>query len=117
MTSYCGATMDDPSNLPSGIGGLIGLASAAIVGAILWLRRFLSKDATDRSADTAYRSLIEDLRQQIELERARNKELSDSRDAAVEQISGLRQQVSDLSDQVAKLQRQLAALQPIVTPR
>ena len=116
MTTSIGATMDDPSNLPSGLGGLIGLASAAVVGAILWLRKFLSKDAVDRSADTAYRSLIEDLRQQIELERGRNKELSESRDAAIEQISGLRQQVSDLSDQVAKLQRQLASMQPAATP-
>ena len=114
-TSTFGATMDDP-NIHGGLGGLIGIASAAMVGAILWLRKFLSKDATDRSADAAYRALIEDLRQQVELERARAKELSDSRDAAIQQISGLRQQVSDLSDQVATLQRQLAALQPAATP-
>lgn len=116
MTNTIGATMDDPTNLPSGVGGLIGVAGAAVVGAVLWLRKFLSRDAVDRSADSAYRALIDDLRAQINLERARNKELSDSRDAAIAQIDGLRQQVSDLSEQVARLQRQIASMQPSATP-
>lgn len=110
MVNTFGATMDDPLNIPGGLGGLIGVAGAAIVASVLWLRRFFSKDSVDRSADAAYRSLIDDLRAQITLERTRNQELRESRDAAIAQIDGLRQQVSDLSDQVAKLQRQIATM-------
>lgn len=116
MTYTIGAAMDDPSNIPSGVGGLIGVAGAAVVGAILWLRKFLSRDAVDRSADTAYRSLIDDLRAQVTLERERNKELSDSRDQAIEQINGMRQQIADLSEQVSRLQRQIASMQSSATP-
>lgn len=114
MPNTIGTTMDDPSNLPGGIGGAISLAGAAIVAATIWLRKFLSSDAVSRSADTAYRALIEDLRAQVALERTRNQELRDSRDAAIKQIDGLKEQVSALSEQVSKLQRQLEGMHPRV---
>lgn len=112
MPNALGITMDDPSNLPGGIGGAIGVAGTVIVAALVWLRRFLSSDSVNRSADTAYRALIDDLRAQVTMERTRNQELRESRDAAIKQIDGLKEQVSALSEQVSKLQRQLESMQP-----
>lgn len=102
--------MDDPNNIPGGIGSMLAVTGTTIIGAVLWLRRHLSRESVDRSADTAYRELIENLRRQIELERERNRELLVSRDAAVAQIDALRRQVSELSDKVSKLTREIEAM-------
>ena len=107
MSTTIGMTMIDDPNIPGGIGGLFAGAGAAIVGAILWLRRFLSKDGVERAADSAYKTLIDGQAAQIAEERKRNQSLRASLDEAITQISALRQQVSDLSNQVAKLQREI----------
>lgn len=104
--------MDDFSSIPGGVSSVLGAAAGLIGAAVLWLRRFLSKDSVDRSADAGYRLLIEDLRMQVQIERARNTELRESRDAAIAQIDALREQVSNLSDQVTRLQRQIAGMKP-----
>lgn len=110
MSASTGIVMDDPSNIPGGIGGMVGIAGAAVVAGAVWLAKNLPKLGVERSADTAYKALIDDLRSQVTMERKRNDELRTSRDAAIAQIDALRQQVSDLSDQVAKLQRDIASM-------
>lgn len=102
--------MNDPSNIPGGLGGMLAAGGAMVVSAVLWLRRQLSRESVDRSADVAYRELIENLRTQITLERARNTDLVAARDAAMEQIDALRKQISELSEQVSKLQREIEAM-------
>lgn len=127
MQTTTGNVMDDFSSIPGGVSGLLGIAAASVVWAALKLRNLFSKDAVDRSADAAYKALIEDQAAQLVVERRRNQELRESSDAmleaerkrteamrvsldsAVGQISSLRKQVADLSEQVDKLQRQIAA--------
>ncbi len=110
MRLSVGAVMDDPNNIPGGLTTIFGAAGASIIVAITWLRRVFSRDSVDRSADVAYRALIENLRAEITLERARNNELMVSRDMAISQIDALRQQVYALGTQVAQLQREIASM-------
>ena len=110
MRASLGTTMDDPNQIPGGLTTIFGAAGASIIVAITWLRRVFSRDAVDRSADVAYRALIENLRSEITLERARNHELMVSRDFAVTQIDALRQQVYELGTKVTELQREIASM-------
>lgn len=128
--THGGMMIEDMPNLPGGPAGGISILVAGVIGGILWLRKFLSRDATDRSTDGAYKDAMEALRAQIKFsrdradaadaradtERARADKLMASLDAATEQIGQLRAQVSDLSRQVGELQRQLKVITPTAGP-
>lgn len=110
--------------IPGGPAGAISVLATAVIGGILWLRGFLSRDLTRRSTDSAYKEAMESLRAQItfsraradtadaraDAERARADRLLLSLDAATEQLSHLRAQVADLSRQVEQLKSQLSGL-------
>lgn len=107
-----GTTMDvDPNMIPGGTGGLLGVAGAAVIGGVLWLRNFLSKSATDRAADTAQTAVIEMLNRQLATEQARSESFRQSLDQATTQIGALRSQVADLTYQISRLQSDLRQLQ------
>lgn len=108
--------VDDLSGFPGGTGGALGALVAAVGGGLLWLRKFLSRDAADRAADGAEKDIIDILRQQLQLERERSDKLVTSLDAANEQIGQLRAQVAELSAQVRGLQSQLSAFTPERAP-
>lgn len=112
MTATTGMAMDvDPNMIPGGSGGLLGVAGAAVIGAVLWLRNFLTRSATERAADTAQTAVIDMLNKQLATEQARSESFRKSLDEATTQIGGLRRQVADLTDQIAKLQTDLRRFQ------
>ncbi len=43
----------DPTDLGPGTATWLGGSATVVPGGLLWLRRFLSKDATDRAMDSA----------------------------------------------------------------
>lgn len=43
----------DPTDLGPGTATWLGGSATVVLGGLLWLRRFLSKDATDRAMDSA----------------------------------------------------------------
>jgi len=117
MTATTNGTMMDvdPSLIPGGTGGLLGVAGAAVIGGVLWLRNFLSRSATDRAADTAQTAVIEMLNRQLATEQARSESFRKSLDDATTQIGALRRQVADLTDQISRLQADLRKFQASTT--
>lgn len=113
MTTTHGITMDDPSMIPGGTGGLFGVAGAAIIGGVLWLRNFLTKSATDRAADNAQTAVIDMLNRQLANEQARSESFRKSLDDATAQIGELRRQIADLTDQISKLKSQVQRFQTV----
>lgn len=98
----------DPSDLlPNGTTtGLLGVVMAAIVGGILWLRRFLSSDNLGRGADAAQLAVIAMLNAQLASEQTRNERLQTALDNSTTQIDGLRKQIFDLTIEVQQLRKQ-----------
>lgn len=123
MPNTIGTTMDDPLNIPGGIGGALGIASAALAGGWLWLQRYLSSSKLERSADAAYRALIDSQQAQIERrdaridqEVAKNAKLAQALDDAISKMDGMQRQIAALTAQVASLQRQLEIIKPSAKP-
>lgn len=109
--------IDDPQNAqPSTVAGMIGAAVVAIIAGGAWVMRLFSRDAVDRSANSAQVEVINLLREQLAQERARGDSAEKALDEALTQMSALKAQVFDLTEQVRRLQTQIAAISPSQTP-
>lgn len=116
----------DPTDLGPGTATWLGGTGTVLLGAFLWLRRFLSKDATERAMDNADIGTVRRLNELLDSERAARKE-SDARAdqfakernelaAAVGRMEGrieaLTSQVAQLTATVANQSEEIARLKP-----
>lgn len=109
-----GANMiDDPQTAqPTTIAGMVGAAVVAIIAGGAWVMKFFSRDAVDRSANSAQVEVINLLREQLAQERSRADNAEKALDETLTQMSSLKLQVFDLTEQVRRLQLQISALSP-----
>ena len=63
----------DPTDLGPGTATWLGGSGIVVTGALLWVRRFLSKDAADRAMDTADIGTVRRLNELLDSEREARK--------------------------------------------
>jgi len=116
----------DPTDLGPGTATWLGGTGTVLLGGFLWLRKFLSKDATDRAMDNADIGTVRRLNELLDSERtranaaeARADQFAKERNelaAAVGRLEGridaLTSQVSQLTDKVASQSAELARWRP-----
>lgn len=116
----------DPTDLGPGTFTWLGGTGTVLLGGFLWLRKFLSKDATDRAMDNADIGTVRRLNELLDTERtranaaeARADQFAKERNelaAAVGRLEGridaLTSQVSQLTDKVASQSAELARWRP-----
>jgi predicted RNase H-like nuclease (RuvC/YqgF family) len=106
----------DPTDLGPGTATWLGGTGTVLLGAFLWLRKFLAKDATERAMDNADIGTVRRLNDLLDSERAARKE-SDARAdqfarernelaAAVGRMEG---KIEALTGQVAQLTERVAS--------
>jgi chromosome segregation ATPase len=114
----------DPTDLGPGTATWLGGTGTVLLGGFLWLRRFLSKDATDRAMDNADIGIVRRLNELLDTERtranaaeARADQFAKERNelaAAVGRMEGkieaLTSQVSQLTDKVTTQSDEIARL-------
>jgi peptidoglycan hydrolase CwlO-like protein len=118
----------DPTDLGTGTATWLTGSATVILGGLLWLRRFLSKDAADRAMDNADIGTVRRLNELLDSERAARKE-SDARadqfakernelaaavgrmegriESLTTQVSQLTEKVTSQSQEIARLRQQL----------
>jgi septal ring factor EnvC (AmiA/AmiB activator) len=116
----------DPTDLGPGTATWLTGTGTVILGAFLWLRKFLSKDATERAMDNADIGTVRRLNELLDTERTRanaaesradqfakeRNELATAVGRMEGKIEALTSQVSQLSQQVAVQSAELAKLRP-----
>jgi chromosome segregation ATPase len=116
----------DPTDLGPGTATWLGGTGTVLLGGFLWLRRFLSKDATDRAMDNADIGTVRRLNELLDTERnranaaeARADQFAKERNelaAAVGRMEGrieaLTGQVAQLTERVASQSAEIARLRP-----
>jgi hypothetical protein len=124
---FYGAAMD-PTDLGPGTATWLGGSATVIFGGLLWLRRFLSKDAADRAMDNADIGTVRRLNELLDSERTARKEaearadqfakerndlaasvgrMEGRIDALTSQVSQLTEKVMSQSQEIARLRQQL----------
>jgi len=116
----------DPTDLGPGTATWLGGTGTVLLGGFLWLRKFLSKDATDRAMDNADIGTVRRLNELLDSERtranaaeARADQFAKERNelaAAVGRMEGkieaLTSQVAQLTERVASQSAEIARLRP-----
>lgn len=118
----------DPTDLGPGTATWLGGSATVIFGGLLWLRRFLSKDAADRAMDNADIGTVRRLNELLDSERVARKEaetradqfakernelaasvgrMEGRIDALTSQVSQLTEKVMSQSQEIARLRQQL----------
>lgn len=114
----------DPSDLGTGTATWLGGGGIVITGALLWMRRFLSRDAADRAMDNADIGTVRRLNELLDSEREARKLAETRADqfarerndlaALVGRLEGkieaLTSQVGQLTDRVAAQSEEIASL-------
>jgi len=114
----------DPTDLGPGTATWLGGTGTVLLGGFLWLRKFLSKDATDRAMDNADIGTVRRLNELLDTERARANAAEARADqfakernelaAAVGRMEGkveaLTSQIGQLTDKVATQSDEIARL-------
>lgn len=114
----------DPTDLGPGTATWLGGSATVALGGLLWLRKFLSKDATDRAMDNADIGTVRRLNELLDTERARANAAEARADqfakernelaAAVGRMEGkieaLTSQVQQLTDKVTTQSEEIARL-------
>jgi len=114
----------DPTDLGPGTATWLGGTGTVLLGAFLWLRKFLAKDATERAMDNADIGTVRRLNELLDSERtartaaeARADQFAKERNelaAAVGRMEGkieaLTGQVAQLTDKVATQSAEIARL-------
>jgi len=98
----------DPTDLGPGTATWLGGSATVVLGGLLWLRRFLSKDATDRAMDSADIGTLKRLNELLNQERAARKEA----EARADQFAKVR---NDLAVAVGRMEGKIEALSFLLT--
>lgn len=105
----------DPSDLGPGTATWLGGSATVVLGGLLWLRRFLSKDATDRAMDSADIGTLKRLNELLNQERAARKEAEARADQFAKERNDLAAAVGRMEGKIEALTSQVAQLTDRVT--
>lgn len=109
-----GAKMD-PTDLGPGTATWLGGTGTVLLGGFLWLRKFLSKDATDRAMDNADIGTVRRLNELLDSERAARKESDARADQFAKERNELAAAVGRMEGKIEALTGQVAQLTDKVT--
>lgn len=105
----------DPTDLGPGTATWLGGSATVVLGGLLWLRRFLSKDATDRAMDSADIGTLKRLNELLNQERAARKEAEARADQFEKERNDLAAAVGRMEGKIEALTSQVAQLTDRVT--
>lgn len=107
--------MVDPTDLGPGTATWLGGSATVVLGGLLWLRRFLSKDATDRAMDSADIGTLKRLNELLNQERTARKEAEARADQFAKERNDLAAAVGRMEGKIEALTSQVAQLTDRVT--
>ncbi|MBA1195748.1 DUF3450 domain-containing protein [Pseudomonas sp. S07E 245] len=100
----------DPTDLGPGTATWLGGSGIVVTGALLWVRRFLSKDAADRAMDSAdigtvrrLNELLDSEREARKLAEARADQFAKERNELAAAVGRMEGKIESLTTQVANL--------------
>lgn len=106
----------DPTDLGPGTATWLGGTGTVLLGGFLWLRKWLSRDATDRAMDTADIGVVRRLNELLDIEREARKEaearadqFAKERNDLVAMVGRLEGKIEALTSQVGQLNERVAA--------
>jgi len=105
----------DPTDLGPGTATWLGGSATVVLGGLLWLRKFLSKDATDRAMDNADIGTLRRLNELLNQERAARKEAEARADQFAKERNDLAAAVGRMEGKIEALTSQVAQLTDRVT--
>ena len=105
----------DPTDLGPGTATWLGGSATVVLGGLLWLRRFLSKDATDRAMDSADIGTLKRLNELLNQERAARKEAEARADQFAKERNDLAAAVGRMEGKIEALTSHVAQLTDRVT--
>lgn len=105
----------DPTDLGPGTATWLGGSATVVLGGLLWLRKFLSKDATDRAMDSADIGTLRRLNELLNQERAARKEAEARADQFAKERNDLAAAVGRMEGKIEALTSQVSQLTDRVT--
>lgn len=105
----------DPNDLGPGTFAWLGGTGTVLLGGLLWLRKFLSKDATDRAMDNADIGTVRRLNELLDTERARANAAEARADQFAKERNELAAAVGRMEGKIEALSSQVAQLTATVT--
>ena len=105
----------DPTDLGPGTATWLGGSATVVLGGLLWLRRFLSKDATDRAMDSADIGTLKRLNELLNQERTARKEAEARADQFATERNDLAAAIGRMEGKIEALTSQVAQLTDRVT--
>ncbi|QHA95266.1 MULTISPECIES: chemotaxis protein [unclassified Pseudomonas] len=105
----------DPTDLGPGTATWLGGSATVVLGGLLWLRKFLSKDATDRAMDSADIGTLRRLNELLNQERAARKEAEARADQFAKERNDLAAAVGRMEGKIEALTSQVDQLTDRVT--
>ncbi|NMX70898.1 chemotaxis protein [Pseudomonas sp. WS 5111] len=105
----------DPTDLGPGTATWLGGSATVVLGGLLWLRKFLSKDATDRAMDSADIGTLRRLNELLNQERAARKEAEARADQFAKERNDLAAAVGRMEGKIEALTSQVGQLTVRVT--
>ncbi len=107
----------DPNDLGPGTFAWLGGTGTVLLGGLLWLRKFLSKDATDRAMDNADIGTVRRLNELLDTERVRANAAEARADQFAKERNELAAAVGRMEGKIEALTSQVAQLTDRVTQR
>lgn len=105
----------DPTDLGQGTATWLGGSATVVLGGLLWLRKFLSKDATDRAMDNADIGTLRRLNELLNQERSARKEAEARADQFAKERNDLAAAVGRMEGKIEALTSQVGQLTERVT--
>jgi len=105
----------DPTDLGPGTATWLTGTGAVVAGGLLWLRRFLSKDAADRAMDNADIGTVRRLNELLDSEREARKLAEARADQFAQERNELTRSMGQLEGNILALTRQVEQLTKQVT--
>ena len=105
----------DPTDLGPGTATWLGGSATVVLGGLLWLRKLLSKDATDRAMDSADIGTLRRLNELLNQERAARKEAEARADQFAKERNDLAAAVGRMEGKIEALTSQVGQLTERVT--
>jgi ABC-type transporter Mla subunit MlaD len=105
----------DPTDLGPGTATWLGGTGTVLLGGVLWLRKFLAKDATERAMDNADIGTVRRLNELLDSERAARKESDARADQFAKERNELAAAVGRMEGRIEALTSQVAQLTETVT--
>ncbi|HDS0929996.1 chemotaxis protein [Pseudomonas sp. CJQ_13] len=99
----------DPTDLGPGTVTWLGGTGTVLLGAFLWLRKWLSRDAVDRAMDNAEIAVIRRLTELLDIERDARREAQAKADLLTKERNELVMTVGRLQGKVMVLTSQLGS--------